>query len=428
MRYLDRYLVKDSRKILNLPEMKKREFWSKVILMLAMGGLFTACDPPHAGTDCLYPIRAGGQYGYMGPHGDVVVPAQFAYTMPFAEGLGAVNVGGTPTGRDMPTDGKWGFIDAHGAFIINPKFDPPPQAAAPYIPEALGQIRHEAYVFSEGLAPVIKDGEWVYIDSYGNIRLSKDTGMPDLSAARGFTAGLANVLINGRWGYMDKTGRLVIGPQFIYPADFHEGHALVVTDKLQWILINQYGKRILPEYRIISNFYEGKAGLMGDLKGVPENKEELLRYWFTDSLGVRIPDEPQFDAVGHFGSGLCPVLVGSEAAETTYSYPGLLKAAKRIGGKWGYIRVDGSYAFLPTFTEAKSFHYERAAVRKGQYWGYMDIYGGMLTDFEFRYASDFDSCGVARVQLGPAHNDYDGYFAYLDDSGELVWIEEKLPY
>lgn len=408
--------------------MKKRDSWVGLVLLWVIGTALVACEPPHAGTDCIYPIQEEGMYGYIGPHGDMVIPPQFAYTMPFAEGLGAVNVGGTPSGRDMPTDGKWGFINAQGAFVINPKFDSPPQSAPPYIPEALGKIRHEGYVFSEGLAPVIKDGKWVYIDQYGQIRLSPDQGMPELAAARGFTDGLANVLINGRWGYLDKTGRIVIGPQFLYPADFQQNYALVVTDKLKWILINKKGERILPEYRIVSNFYEGKAGLMGDLKGVPENQEKLLRYWFTDTLGVRIPDEPQFDAVGHFGDGLCPVLVGSEAAETMYSYPGLLRAAKRIGGKWGYVRVDGSYAFLPTFTEAKSFHYERASVRKGAYWGYMDIYGTMLTDFEFRYASDFDSCGVAKVQLGPTHNDYDGFFAYLDRDGELIWIEKKLPY
>ncbi len=377
---------------------------------------------------CLYPIREGNLYGYVNTSGKVVIPPQFAYCLPFCDSLGAVNIGGNTSGRDMPPDGKWGFVNTQGVLVINPKFDPPPIAASSYVREELGLIRHTAYQFSEGLAPVIKDGKWVYIDSRGNIKLSPDNGLPVLGSARGFREGLANVMINGKWGYIDLTGNEVIRPTFIYPADFEDGHVLVVTNDLTWMIINRDGKRLLPEYRIVSNFRGGYAAVMGDFKGVPENRTERLRYWFTDTAGIRTPEEPQFDLVGQFGSQLCPVLVGSEASQEMLNYPGLMQAAKRIGGKWGFIREDGSFYIPPTFDGSRSFHQGMVAVKKGDFWAYMDTNANYLSDFEFRWAGDFDPCGVAHVQLGPAHNDYDGRFAYFNLYGDIFWIEPDLPY
>ena len=403
---------------------KRQSIW---LLMILGSVLLLGCGSPH-GADCLYPFREGNLYGYLGPDGSVVVPAQFAYTMPFQEGMGAFNVGGNTVGRDMPTDGKWGFINSKGQIVINPKYTSPPVSALPFVPEALGRIRHQGYMFSDSLAGVIKEGEWVFIDPRGNIVISEGGNTPRFAAVRTFKEGLANVMVNNRWGYMEKSGRMAIPAQFLYPADFQEGYALVITDDLSWIVIDKHGNRVLPEYRIVTNFYEGIAAVMGDFKGVPENVDQVLRFWFVDTSGIRIPEEPQFDDVGHYGGGLCPVLVGSEKSEEKNTYPGLVRAAKRIGGKWGYIRRDGSFGIVPSFDGARSFHKGLAAVRKGDLFAYINVAGEYVTEFEFRFAGDFDECGIAVVQLGPSHNDFDGHFGYMNTSGEVIWIEADLPY
>ncbi len=409
--------------------MRLSHMWLGLVLLLS--GLPMSCMPDASEDNCLFPVREGQMYGFANANGKVKIPPQFAYTLPFAEGLGAFNVGGKPAGRDMPSDGKWGFVNVLGEIVINPKFDSPPVKGMPYVTESAGKVLHDAYVFSEGWAAVIKDGRWVYIDARGEIVLDQTANGRRFDALRAFREGLANVMVDGRWGYMDKGGRFLLDPQFLLPADFQEGHALVVLDdngRKNWILINKAGKRVLPEYRIVSNVYDGVVAVMGDLKGVPERDGHELRYWFSDTSGIRVPEEPQFDLVGHFGEGLCPVLVGSEPSKERESFRDLSQAARRIGGQYGYIRRNGTFAFIPTFDDAKSFHQGLAAVKKEDYWAYMNAFGEYVTEFEFRWAGDFNACGIAKVQLGPAHNDYDGHFAYLSLNGDLVWIEQDLPY
>jgi len=54
----------------------------------------------------------------------VVIPLQFGRAEPFSDGLAAVCVGkciGFNNTKDW--EGKWGFIDKTGKFVITPQFD-----------------------------------------------------------------------------------------------------------------------------------------------------------------------------------------------------------------------------------------------------------------------------------------------------------------
>ncbi|RMG75855.1 MAG: WG repeat-containing protein, partial [Bacteroidetes bacterium] len=151
--------------------------------------LLTACGrPPGPLADQYLVIRQGNQFGYIDREGNVVVAPQFAYALPFSEGLGAVNVGGTDGGgTHMPTNGKWGFINERGSFIINPQFFSPPESALPFDPGQVQQVLHKAYIFSEGKAAVRTQDRWVYIDTTGKQVLQPDR----ITAARRFCEGLA---------------------------------------------------------------------------------------------------------------------------------------------------------------------------------------------------------------------------------------------
>lgn len=88
-------------------------------------------------------------------------------------------------------EGKYGFINIHGQFVIPPSFT-------------------AARAFSEGLAAVYVGGE-SYLESFNGSQYIEHE--------------------RGKWGYIDRTGAIVIPPQFGSAAPFSEGLALVTLAK-----------------------------------------------------------------------------------------------------------------------------------------------------------------------------------------------------
>lgn len=167
------------------------------------------------------------QYGYMNSENEVFIPPRFATAGDFSEGLAPVTaiydgaftawrelVGwangderaapiiidvdtGTPmdTGEPMEPTGptRWGFVDKSGNVVI------------PMVYECAGH-------FSEGLAPVLKNGLWGYVDRSGRLAIP-----PRFIWADEFEDGLAEVLLddgtgksNGEVAFIDRAGRVVV--------------------------------------------------------------------------------------------------------------------------------------------------------------------------------------------------------------------------
>ena len=109
----------------------------------------------------------------------------------------------------MAQDGKWGYIDSSGSFIIRPQFE-------------------QALAFSEGVAAVSVCKKFGYINERGAAVIK-----PQFDEARSFREGLAAVMIIDmdsimKWGYIDKAGRFIITPCFDRAEDFSDGEACVV--------------------------------------------------------------------------------------------------------------------------------------------------------------------------------------------------------
>jgi hypothetical protein len=103
-------------------------------------------------------------------------------------------------------DGKWGYIDHSGQFVIEPRFV-------------------DLANFSEGLAAVVPKG-------------------------------------GGGYGYIDKTGAWAIKPQFGHAWEFSEGLAAVENRAGKWGFIDASGKMAIPfQFDAAHHFSEGRAAV-----------------------------------------------------------------------------------------------------------------------------------------------------------------------
>ncbi len=198
--------------------MKNRNF----ILVLFLSGIFVSSA--YAQTMSLKDILAknarplieahrddaSGLYGYINTKTNkLFVPCKYQFANQFAEGLGAVNLGGDVKFDDMYAmdyvckGGKWGYIDTTGTVIIPIKYE----------------------------------------------------------SADDFSEGFAAVEMKGKKALIDKTGKVLTEFKYDYIYPFTEGLAVVGRGKpLKFTYIDTTGKEILPcDLDEANSFFRGKA-------------------------------------------------------------------------------------------------------------------------------------------------------------------------
>jgi hypothetical protein len=139
-------------------------------------------------------------FGYSNTRGDIVIQPEYFMAYDFSEGLAVV----------ANESDKHGFIDKTGKLVIPFLFEHNFEGA--YLYEG----------FSEGIAAVCEDGKFGYIDEKGNYVIE-----PVYDYAGRFNDGAALVVADGFYGYIDKTGKYIIKPQFAYASSFRNGYAFV---------------------------------------------------------------------------------------------------------------------------------------------------------------------------------------------------------
>lgn len=142
------------------------------------------------------------------------------------------------------SNGKMGFINAKGEWVIEPTYD-------------------KARAFNAGLAPVAQDKEWGYIDESGKIVINFKYRDAEIFSNNG----LAPVKEKKLWGFIDKTGKLVIPmeydisiPMFGFIQSGDEkgfvGNTAKVRKKKQWGFINEKGEVLGKWYRHVGSFVD----------------------------------------------------------------------------------------------------------------------------------------------------------------------------
>lgn len=159
------------------------------------GKLVMQFDAADHFSEGLAPAKVNGKFGYINSKGKFVIKPAFDQAFPFAEGLAAV------CSKDL-----CGFIDNRGKVVIKPAYK-------------------EVEGFSEGLATVLvnkEKWEWAVIDRTGKIVIpARQNGRSH------FSNGLSRIRVDWEEGFIDKTGKFVIESNFSRAEDFRDGLAYV---------------------------------------------------------------------------------------------------------------------------------------------------------------------------------------------------------
>jgi len=210
-------------------------------------------------------------FGYVDKNGNIVIQPEYFMAYDFSEGLAAV----------ANEDDKHGFIDKSGNLVI------------PFIFEHNIEDTYLYQGFSDGLAAVCMDGKFGYINKNGDFVIE-----PKFDYAGRFSDGLALVLVDGLFGYIDRNGNYVIEPKFAHASSFQNGFAFArmpgKTDYEKtggYALINKAGDFITGENLFYEEgggytfFLEWSTGFVGELARVVMMDDNSPKFVYINKSG-----------------------------------------------------------------------------------------------------------------------------------------------
>jgi len=369
-------------------------------------------------------------------------------------------------------DGKWGYIDLTGKWVIPPRFDAVGQSTGSFVAGAP--------------APVVREGKWVYINRKGQTVVT----VPGRAARRGagrplrkgrrpegdaeltiqhagpFREGLAVIMAGRirmgdigrmRYGYLDRQGKWMAPPHLAGARAFADGLG-AVREGRTWRYIDKAGNTVFDQVEIATDFADGVAVVRrkGVWERIDKTGRTLVSYGvyeqfrpFSDGLALvrrnrkwgyvdpkgKMVIALQFDIAEPFACGVALVwrggydrakrqMVGKyqvidpqgrpisklEFASAYSASEGLVPV--QYEGKWGYLAATGKWAIRPQFQSAQNFSEGLAAVRVEGKWVYIDKTGKVKLRPPITFGGPF-RLGLARIKLGQA----DGY---LNRRGKVV--------
>jgi outer membrane protein assembly factor BamD len=321
---------------------------------------------------------------------------QYEDALPFADFLAPVK-----------QDGKWGFINGEGRFIIEPRYE-------------------DAFLFSDQAAAVQEGGKWGFINRSGKFLVE-----PKYQSAAIFRQGLAAVRWEGKWGFIDKTGEMVVPPRFEQVYFFQEDRCGAFADG-KWGFIDRQGEFVItPKYDEVLAFSEGLAAV--NLGGKKDGSKFEGGTWrFVNLEGQEVITEA---FVSHTApSSTSTSRVGTEGRQdTTAQILGVERGFR--GGKarillgshlmngesrspsWGYIDTKGNWldqgaVTVPlnfsTYTPGEGFTFES------------DILGNRGSPADvLQSARAAESIGKAYEQIEAISREADDQFAAAERADEL---------
>ncbi|MBX9695274.1 MAG: WG repeat-containing protein, partial [Cyanobacteria bacterium] len=248
--------------------------------------------------------------------------------------------------------------------------------------------------FSEGLAPVLIDNQWGYIDKAGNLKIGAR-----FTHARSFSEGLAAVKIRDDWGYINQSGEVVIKPRFATADDFKGGRAVVDISKEspEFPLAAQKRLDEIVKDSQTSNLKKALMAIAGSRKaGVIDRTGKFIvpaeystAEAFSDELCL-VRKEQSIEFLDPDGKAKFKL----ELYDDAHSFSDGL-AAVRQKDLWGFINTSGRLVVKPKFEQVQDFHHDLAPARLSGKWGFVDKRGEWVIQPTYDYIWEGFENGVA---------------------------------
>jgi hypothetical protein len=298
------------------------------------------------------PVKFEGKYGFIDENGDWLIKPSFDSTGVFFKGF-----------ADVYKNEKAGLINSNGKLVVEYKYE--------YI---------EYYNDKIALVGIDNAFNLVHFDQ----KILFDKNFYDVGD---FSEGFAPVKFseNGKWGYLNEKGEIKIDTLYDYADIFEDGNGLVELGEFEF-LINKRGKIIdtiespgleYKKYKVIgkSDFGTlGKVTLFGDtimpMKYSSFGYVQKDKFWFKEKNKFGIADttgkiliEPIYEDLTYFCDN------------------GLAKAKKN--GYYGFIDENGEVVIDFKFKDVHGFKYGLAAAKLDDKWGFIDKKGEFVIEPKF---------------------------------------------
>ncbi|MFZ2959028.1 MAG: WG repeat-containing protein [Candidatus Ozemobacteraceae bacterium] len=411
----------------------------------------------------LAPGSRDGRWGFIDPAGKFVIQPRFAYAFSFINGSAIVQEGKLI--GVLGTDGTWKLAPiydsivrdfANGLFrtelksqyglysplegvLASPAWDF--MWAEPHqLIKVARENRHGlldprgkallpcAYdmleVDQSDLVRLRQDGRWGFYDLKRNKLVD-----PVYTEIQPFCDGLAAAYSQGHWGYIDHTGQFAIPAQYDWASDFVNGKAAVYSASAG-VVIDREGR--IVEKPIPDSVGKTKLLPNGSRSVRFHNKFGFYRSDGTFTIAPSLDTARAFEDTG--------VILAEEAGFWRLIRPGdremspiLFRSAGEVQEnmcwvqmyntkRYGFIDHNGNIVIEPIYDDAKGFHRDRAAVRKGKLWGFINSKGEVAIPLEYDDVSSFYESEEDAVKATRK-----GVKGLLDRMGNFYLLEKPTP-
>ena len=326
-------------------------------------------------------FKVNEKEGFIDSEGKIIIPPIYDNVSEFGKnGLAPVKV-----------DDLWGYIDTEGEMVIEPSYF----TAGSFSDNGLAEVIPD----NDNLCFINRDGEIVIDTGYNAFTSDYNVGAFDEN-------GFAHVERDGMWGIMNGDGVIIAEPIYEW-ADACDKDSLRVCLEGKYGLIDAQGRMcIAPVYDKLwplnEKFYA--VCVNGSWGVVDRDGEEIVEpiYSYIDELGKK-----KWIGYSDYGTKLYLLNNDGTVAKTWESneefwYTNIcnweLGGEKLLGvetnGKWIFVNDEGE---IELKTKEKfeaidpniNFTGSPVAVQNDNNWGYIDVNGKLMIDFQYEEVNSF---------------------------------------